>query len=165
VLVETVCALAKDYPEILNSLTIVAIGDQYIADCLRDCSIRLYSPGYIDSDEELARLYAVADVFLNTSLADGGPVMLAQALMSGTPVITTDVGLARDLVSPPLNGQILTRPSAADLVTAVAEFCGKSEIELQEMRKQARRLALEHLGKENYMNEVGKLVEELIGGH
>jgi len=156
-------SLESSHPDVLDSLTVVAIGDQYLKDRLRDCRVRLYSPGYIDSEQELARLYAAADVFLNTSLADGGPVMLAQALMSGTPVITTDVGLARDLMRPPGNGCILRKPSPLDVVDAIVEFCGKSEAERLEMRKHARVLALEQLGTAAYRNALGSLVGELFG--
>jgi glycosyltransferase involved in cell wall biosynthesis len=156
--------LLANRPRVLDCVTIVAIGDHYVAEGLQGCKVRLHSPGYIGSDEELARLYAIADVFLNTSLADGGPVMLAQALMSGTPVITTDVGLARDLVCPPLNGRILVGATPADLATAVAELVGAPDSELQGMRQEARRLALERVGKEGYLRKLDTLVKELIGG-
>lgn len=162
---EAVRWLAANRPEVLANVTVVAIGDHYVADGLQGCKVRLHSPGYIGSNEELARLYAAADVFLNTSLADGGPVMLAQALMSGTPVITTDVGLARDLVCPPLNGRILAGATAADLATAVAELVGTPEAELRGMRQEARRLALERVGKEGYLRKLDTLVKELICGH
>ena len=162
---EAVRWLAANRPEVLANMTVVAIGDNYVSQGLQGCKVRLHSPGYIGSNEELARLYAAADVFLNTSLADGGPVMLAQALMSGTPVITTDVGLARDLVCPPLNGRILAGATAADLATAVAELVGTPEAELQGMRQEARRLALERVGKEGYLRKLDTLVKELICGH
>lgn len=161
--VDAIHALSVESQEALDGMVIVAIGDQYVASRLRNVDVRLHSPGYIDSEEELARLYTMADCFVNTSLADGGPVMLAQALMSGTPVITTDVGLARDLVCPPLNGRVLDRPSVSGLVNAIAEFCHKSDEDIQEMRKESRRLALMHLGEEGYLRALSNLVEELIG--
>lgn len=165
VFLDAVRWLSVNRPDVLENVTIVAIGDHYVAEGLQDCKVRLHSPGYIGNDKELARLYAAADVFLNTSLADGGPVMLAQALMSGTPVITTDVGLARDLVCPPLNGYILPSSSAVHLATAVAEFVGAPAADHQKMRKEARRLALERVGKNGYMKKLDTLVKELIGEH
>lgn len=161
---EAVRWLLVNRPAVLDGVTIVAIGDHHVAEGLRGCRVRLHSPGYVSSDEELARLYAVADVFLNTSLADGGPVMLAQALMSGTPVITTNVGLAQDLVCPPLNGHILASPSAVDLAAAIAQFVCAPAADLEQMRQAARRFALERVGKDGYMKKLGVLVEELIGG-
>ena len=161
--IEAIRALYKAQPGILDGTHIVAIGDHYIASQLRDVDVHLYSPGYIENEQELARLYAAADFFLNTSLADGGPVMLAQALMSGTSVITTDVGLARDLVFPPHNGYILSQFSAIELSQAIAQFCGKSDAELQFMRGESRKKALEKLGGEEYLLALSALVKELLG--
>jgi len=159
--VDAIQTLSVESPATLDGMVIVAIGDQYVASRLKNVDVRLYSPGYIDSEVELARLYAMADFFVNTSLADGGPVMLAQALMSGTPVITTDVGLARDLVCPPLNGHILESPSVSGLASAIVEFHHKSDEDFQEMRKESRRLALVRLGEEGYLQALSTLVEEL----
>ena len=161
--IEAVRWLAENEPATLEKLMIVSIGDQYVAEYLKDCKVRLWSPGYIADEAELARLYATADVFVNTSLADGGPAMLAQALMSGTPVITTDVGLARDLVVPPSNGYILSLPSRVNLVRALVRFSRLDEGSLRAMRVQARELAIERLGKERYTQELGGLIEEVIG--
>ncbi len=162
---EAMRLLKLSSPVVIKDLKIVAIGDKHVAELLGDSDIPVHAPGYIHDETELARLYAVADFFVNPSLADGGPVMLAQALMSGTPVITTDVGLARDLVHPPENGEILRRSSAAALAAAIGEFCTKTDVELGRMRRNARRLALAQIGEEGYLNGLSALVEELIGAH
>ena len=46
----------------------------------------------------MLKAYAKADYFVCTSVYDGGPMMTIESLMSFTPVITTDVGLARSLI-------------------------------------------------------------------
>ena len=46
---------------------------------------------------DIAPLYAAADVFLGTSLYEGMSVAHLEALASGLPVVTTDVGGAREL--------------------------------------------------------------------
>lgn len=162
---EAIRILGQRSPAALKSLVIVAIGDQHVAQLLGDGDVRVHSLGYIQDESELARLYAMADFFVNPTLADGGPVMLAQALMSGTPVITTDVGLARDLVHPPGNGVIIGRPCADDLAVAIGEFCAKSDEDLGQMRHEARRQALAQIGEEGYLKGLSALVEELIGAH
>lgn len=163
--VEAVRILGRRSPDALKDMVIVAIGDQHIAQLIGNTGVRVHSPGYIQDETELARLYAMADFFVNPSLADGGPVMLAQALMSGTPVITTDVGLARDLVHPPDNGLILGRPCADDLAAAIGEFCAKSAENLGQMRLEARQRALAQIGEDGYLKGLSALVEELIGAH
>jgi glycosyltransferase involved in cell wall biosynthesis len=162
---EAMRMLGHRSPGALKDLIVVAIGDQHVAQLLGDVGVRVHSPGFIQDVSELARLYAMADFFVNPSLADGGPVMLAEALMSGTPVITTDVGLARDLVHAPSNGFIIDRPCAEELAAAIGEFCTKSDADLGQMRREARRLALDQIGEESYLKGLSALVEELIGAH
>jgi glycosyltransferase involved in cell wall biosynthesis len=162
---EAIRILGKQSPATLQDLVIIAIGDHHVAQMLRDAGVQVHSPGYVQDETELARLYAIADFFVNPSFADGGPVMLAQALMSGTPAITTDVGLARDLVHAPRNGAILDRPCADDLAAAIRDFCAKSDADLRQMRRDARELALGQIGEDVYLKGLSALVEELIGGN
>jgi len=51
----------------------------------------------VGSRSDVASLYAAADVFLSTSLYEGMSVAHLEALASGVPVVTTDVGGAREL--------------------------------------------------------------------
>ncbi|TVT58079.1 MAG: glycosyltransferase [Sedimenticola thiotaurini] len=161
--VEAIRRIEKEMPEILNTMTIVAIGDQYVSDQLRDLQLNIYSPGFISDKDELSKMYSAADVFLMTSHSDSGPVMLAQSLMSGTPVISTDVGLARDLVCPPLNGNIMKSPCASELKDLVVSFFDSSDEEIAIMRKNARELALEQLGEAHYQANLDKMVGEMLG--
>jgi len=52
---------------------------------------RLIMPGFV-SGEDLWAWYRAADVFVNSSLSEGGPISSAKALAVGTPVITTPSG-------------------------------------------------------------------------
>jgi glycosyltransferase involved in cell wall biosynthesis len=51
----------------------------------------------VGAREDVASLFAAADVFLTTSLYEGMSVAQLEALASGVPVVTTDVGGAREL--------------------------------------------------------------------
>jgi len=44
------------------------------------------------NNDEIAELYQTADVMLNSSLVDNMPISVLEALASGVPVVTTDVG-------------------------------------------------------------------------
>jgi len=48
--------------------------------------------------DELASLYKTANIFIQTSLYEGYGLALAEAGLSGLPVVTTPVGIARDLI-------------------------------------------------------------------
>ncbi len=47
--------------------------------------------GRVDN-EDMPKLYATADIALNTSLVDNMPISVLEALASGVPVVSTDVG-------------------------------------------------------------------------
>ena len=160
--IESIRSLHAESPEILRDMTIVAIGDQYISDQLHDLDVDICSPGYISDDDQLSRLYSVADIFINPSLADSGPVMLAQSLMSGTPVITTEVGLATDLVVPLINGYVLNEASAENIKRGLVWFCQKSDDEQYEMRGKARSRAMMQLSESSYLKSLSSLANELI---
>ncbi|MDQ4429040.1 glycosyltransferase [Yokenella regensburgei] len=53
-------------------------------------------------------LYRKLNFLLVTSLFEGGPANIPEAIFSATPIITTPVGMARDYVKDNINGIILT---------------------------------------------------------
>jgi len=57
--------------------------------------------GYLNI-EKLALAFQAADVFVSPSIEDSGPMMINQSIMSGTPVVSFEMGAALDLV---INGQ------------------------------------------------------------
>lgn len=54
--------------------------------------------------KEMPRVYASLDVLLLTSLNEGTPVAIIEAMASGVPVIATDVGGVADLMGKPVKG-------------------------------------------------------------
>lgn len=160
--INAIRSIQLENEEVLCNTTIFSIGDQYIADQLRDLQLDIYSPGYVSDEDELARLYAMADVFLMTSLADSGPVMLAQSLMSGTPVITTDIGLARDIVHVPDSGAIINVPSCESLKASILSVLSNKGDSSWRVRSKVRKLALEKMSTSVYLQELSGLIKGAI---
>lgn len=75
--------------------------------------------GFRRGDEQLSDLYRSVDVFVNTSIEDAGPMMLAEALMCGTPVVSFDVGMARELIREGKNGYLTARLDAKSVAEKV----------------------------------------------
>lgn len=76
--------------------------------------------GLLGSDA-LADAYAAADVFVCPSIEDSGPMMVNEALMSGTPVAAFPVGVVADLVQPGETGEIAWEICATSLADAIAK--------------------------------------------
>jgi len=62
---------------------------------------------------EVAALYARSDVIAVASQAEGEPLPLLEAMASGCFPVTTDVGIARELIAPGVNGLIVDRTPEA----------------------------------------------------
>lgn len=58
----------------------------------------------IVTDRERCTLYRACDLYAITAREEGGPLSLLEAMASGAPVVTTDVGMAHDLVQDGSNG-------------------------------------------------------------
>lgn len=58
-------------------------------------------------DGKYQRLFRRLDVLLVTSKDEGGPIPLLEAMAAGIPVISTDVGLASDIIKDGINGYLI----------------------------------------------------------
>ena len=59
---------------------------------------RVRAVGFVSDRDEMARLYAMADVFVNPTHADTLPTVNMESICAGTPVITYNVGGSPELV-------------------------------------------------------------------
>jgi glycosyltransferase involved in cell wall biosynthesis len=160
IFVEAIRRLVNNYSESMVSINILCIGDDYVYKSLFGVhAVKNY--GYTASIEELSDLYTISDVFVNPSLADGGPMMLAEALMSYTPVITTNVGLATDLVIENVNGIVIKDKSALDLQQALLQVLKMDDATIGLYRCRARTNALRLFSKERYQVNLSRVIRSL----
>ena len=89
---ETVGSLSED-----RVLVIVGCNDRQ-RQALAAYGDRVRAVGFIRDRDELARVYSMADVFVNPTHADTLPTVNMESICAGTPVITYDVGGAPELV-------------------------------------------------------------------
>ncbi|MEK7324057.1 MAG: glycosyltransferase family 4 protein [Chloroflexota bacterium] len=85
------------------------------------CSDRITFVGEVLPDQ-VAHYYAAADVLALCSLEEGSPTVIKEALACGTPVVSTDVGDARQVLSvSPEMGRIVPAAEEA-LADALVDF-------------------------------------------
>ncbi|MCD6424244.1 MAG: glycosyltransferase [Anaerolineales bacterium] len=119
--------------------------------------------GYVRDPEKQALVYAAADAFLCTTLADGQPQTALESLACGTPVIAFDLGPMPGLVFNDKTGQIAPQATAQSLYKTIDKFLAKED-QHPFMREYCRKEALQKydLGKQTqkYIDLYEKILKE-----
>lgn len=158
IFIDALLTLVKCNPHYVDDLTIICVGDSYIYDSIGHLCIDIRNQGYVHNLHELSRLYSIADVFLVTSISDSGPVMMAQAVMSGTPLISTDVGMARDLIIEESTGFIIPESTSLCWQKALKLFLDEEYQFTALGRQKNRSMALKRMGKSVYRKNLSALL-------
>ena len=74
---------------------------------------------YISSPEEMAMMYAAADVFVTPSLQDNLPNTIAEAMSCGTPCVGFNVGGIPEMIDHQQNGYVARYKDVADLAEGI----------------------------------------------
>lgn len=86
-----------------------------------DVSDYVHFPGLM-APEEIARVLRAADLFAMTSAYEGMPIAVLEALASGLPVMTTEVGEVRLVVNHMENGFVAQERKVTDVLHGL-KFC------------------------------------------
>lgn len=90
----------------------------------------------IDQVNDMPAFYQSIDVFLMTSITEGFPNVLVEAMASGLPCISTDVGDASFIVQD--IGSIVVPRNAQALADAILDYAAKSPAQKLQLKQQAR---------------------------
>ena len=108
-----------------------------------DLELPFKNLGFLKGRRDVATAYQACDIFISPSIQDAGPLMVNQAIMSGTPVVAFDVGVAQDLVISGKTGYRAIPESSQDLAMGIKRICKMSKREYNKLEKNCRKLALE----------------------
>ena len=95
------------------------------------------SPGLID-------LYRQADAFVLPTLGDCFPQAIAEALATGLPVVATDVGGIREMVTTGVNGYLVRPGSARELAASLQRLVGDPSLRARMGRASLARARADH---------------------
>jgi len=110
------------------------------------------------SEEEVARQISSLDLMLITSKVEGGPFCLIEALASGIPVLTTSVGLAKELIINPDIGKIYE--TAEEAAKYIKNFNRTAMMSLDKINK--RRKMVEDISWDAFTKRLRKIYEEVL---
>lgn len=97
---EVLSRLKKEY-KLFIVLTGPARG--YVIDQLEKMNVS-YIHNYLDNPDEVSKYYKVIDLYMVTSRVEGGPKSILEAMSSEVPLISTEVGMAPDIITHHKNG-------------------------------------------------------------
>jgi len=118
--------------------------------------------GYLKNEEELAKAYQASDLFVCPSLEDSGPMMINQAVMSGRPVVSFDMGVAPDLVHTGKTGYRAKLKDTTDFARGIEMILNLSEDQWIEMSKNCRKLAFESCALSNQTDRLHEIIGKII---
>src|SRR3989344_3201427 len=95
--------------------------------------------------QDLSSLYRVSDIVLSTSRFEGYGLVLLEAAIHGQPVVTTDVGIARELVLPPFERFICPVGDSVYIAARLKELSSDAKLRRaygSALRTQAKKLII-----------------------
>ena len=113
--------------------------------------------GMLENDDELASAFQVSDIFISSSIQDAGPLMINQSIMSGTPVVSFEMGVANDLVIDGETGYLAELKNTKELAKRIIDITSLGDDELEKMSKNCRELGLKLLDQNVFVNEFEKI--------
>ena len=111
---------------------LIMVGDGVLWDTIAAHIVKLGLKGRVTlaglrSAAEIADLLRVSNVFVLSSAYEGMPMCVLEALGTGLPVVTTDVGEVRRVVRNNVNGRVVQEHSAQALSEAIANVLENHE--------------------------------------
>ena len=110
---------------------------------------------------DLATIYAATDVFLLTSRNEGTPVALIEAMASGVPGVSTDVGGVKDVIASEDVGARVPNGDPDALAAPIVRYLGDRERRRQSGLR-ARAAVLDRYGMDRLVNDIVALYRELL---
>ena len=132
ILVESIKDLCTNGVPVFVVLTGPARG--YVKKRLNDYNIPFLHL-FVSNMYDLIPLYQVLDIYLISSREEGGPMGLLESIACGATVVTTNVGMAMDVVSDNINGFIVkdfSSESIADKIKKFTEMPSEKKLDIEE---------------------------------
>ncbi|MGD2127387.1 MAG: glycosyltransferase, partial [Desulfobacteraceae bacterium] len=155
----------------------LVVGDGELRKTLMDYASELgleKSVVFTGWQKEMPFIYGALDVVALTSLNEGTPVTLIEAMAAGKPVIATDVGGVRDLLGPidkkssdayelAQNG-ILVPSGEGEILAKALVFFSENRALSKRMAKCGQAFVLKHYSTERMVKDHESLYTELVNG-
>jgi glycosyltransferase involved in cell wall biosynthesis len=113
---------------------------------------------------DLATIYGATDVFLLTSRNEGTPVALIEAMASGVPGVSTDVGGVKDVIDTATAGRLAPFGDVAALADAIEGLLA-NDATRRSAGAEARQRVVARFGVDRLVAEIAALYRDLPRDH
>ena len=98
-------------------------------------NIKIINIGFVNLDT-LYKAFCASDCFLNSTIADSGPMMVNYSFAIGTPVVSFPVGIAMDLIEHKKTGYIADYKNSTNLANGIIYLHSLSQEDRIQMSKE-----------------------------
>lgn len=113
--------------------------------------------------QDMIHIYNSLDLVVQSSLTEGMPNVVLEALLMEVPVIATDVGGTAEIVEDQRTGVLIRPGSVRELVEKIVGYC-QDPAAYQEMARKGRCLVTERYDHRRRIEKLAALYESLLGG-
>lgn len=124
-------ALLESMPETRNRLRLVVVGEgsqRYQLEALIEKLGLTGQVRLLGNRNDVPSILPEFDIFVLSSIAEGMPGVLLEAMAAGLPVVATDVGGVSEVVLPANTGLLVTAGNPRELATALAKYVSDEEL-------------------------------------
>ncbi len=118
--------------------------------------------GFLMGDAMLAAGYQAADVFVNASIEDSGPMMINESILCGIPVVSFEMGVAVDLVHTDKTGYRARLKDEQDMAAGLRMVLELNDEAYHEMRERCRNYGLQMCHPDVQVRAFATLCSELV---
>jgi sugar transferase (PEP-CTERM/EpsH1 system associated) len=108
-----------------TEVNLTMVGDGELMTSLKNLTTELSLNEYVQftgARNDIAELLASADIFVLSSIAEGIPMTVLEAMSSGLPIISTRVGGLPELIEQGINGYLVEKENTAALAEAMHHY-------------------------------------------
>lgn len=162
-LIESLKLLTKNNSINSETAIIVTAGKAVSENIFKNITLPHKHIGYLNGDDELAKAYQLATVYVCASTEDSGPMMINESIMCGTPVVSFKMGVAEDLVLNAETGYIAELKNIKDLANGIFKVINLDNQKYNEMKKKCREIGLKKCSSRVQINKLISLVQNKNG--
>jgi glycosyltransferase involved in cell wall biosynthesis len=133
----------------------------YVKNRLSKAGIAFYHTGYLPHANDVAPFYKALDMYLITSRIEGGPKAVLEATACGIPLVSTAVGMVRDIVIHGENALVAKVLDTAALVNSCETIINNPQL-TERLAQNGQKLALQHSWKNIAQRYYDELYQPLL---